>query len=112
MHKFYKSEKILMFVICSTFGEIKTLRLPQKLSGAGTHRGFAFVDFLTKQDAKVRSLYCAGIKDVLQLSSTKKCRIIIITIKILIIIQSTPLIWTLRGPYKVSVLTECPYQMG
>ena len=102
-----------MFVICSTFGEIKTLRLPQKLSRAGTHRGFAFVDFLTKQDAKVRSLYCASIKDVLQLSSTKKCRIIIIIIiKILIIIQSTPLIWTLTGPYKVSVLTECPYQMG
>ena len=40
---------------CSTFGEIKTLRLPQKLSGTGTHRGFAFVDFLTKQDAKVSS---------------------------------------------------------
>lgn len=35
-----------------TFGEIKTLRLPQKMSGTGTHRGFAFVDFLTKQDAK------------------------------------------------------------
>ncbi|CAH3029352.1 unnamed protein product, partial [Porites evermanni] len=35
-----------------TFGEIKTLRLPQKLSGSGTHRGFAFVEFLTKQDAK------------------------------------------------------------
>ena len=67
-------KKKLLFVICSTFGEIKTLRLPQKLSGAGTHRGFAFVDFLTKQDAKVRSLYCASIKEVLQLSSTKKCR--------------------------------------
>lgn len=35
-----------------TFGEIKTLRLPQKLSGTGSHRGFAFVDFLTKQYAK------------------------------------------------------------
>lgn len=35
-----------------TFGEIKTLRLPQKLTGTGSHRGFAFVDFLTKQDAK------------------------------------------------------------
>ena len=42
----------------STFGEIKTLRLPQKMSGTGSHRGFAFVDFLTKQDAKVsRSIY-------------------------------------------------------
>ena len=26
------------------------------MSGTGTHRGFAFVDFLTKQDAKVRSV--------------------------------------------------------
>ena len=45
----------------STFGEIKTLRLPQKLSGSGTHRGFAFVDFLTKQGAKVRGLYYVTI---------------------------------------------------
>ena len=29
------------------------MRLPKKLSGTGSHRGFAFVDFLTKQDAKV-----------------------------------------------------------
>ncbi|KAL0979326.1 hypothetical protein UPYG_G00183680 [Umbra pygmaea] len=37
-----------------TFGELKTVRLPKKASGTGTgsHRGFAFVDFLTKQDAK------------------------------------------------------------
>nr|KAG5691121.1 hypothetical protein BaRGS_030929 [Batillaria attramentaria] len=34
------------------FGELKYVRLPKKLSGTGTHRGFAFVDFLTKQDAK------------------------------------------------------------
>ncbi|MBN3311818.1 RBM19 protein, partial [Atractosteus spatula] len=36
----------------STFGELKTLRLPKKVSGTGAHRGFGFVDFLTKQDAK------------------------------------------------------------
>ncbi|XP_043910029.1 probable RNA-binding protein 19 [Protopterus annectens] len=36
----------------STFGELKTVRLPKKMSGTGSHRGFAFVDFLTKQDAK------------------------------------------------------------
>uniref|UniRef100_A0A6Q2XXT9 Probable RNA-binding protein 19 n=1 Tax=Esox lucius TaxID=8010 RepID=A0A6Q2XXT9_ESOLU len=37
-----------------TFGELKTVRLPKKVSGTGTgaHRGFGFVDFLTKQDAK------------------------------------------------------------
>lgn len=38
----------------STFGELKTVRLPKKVTGTGAHRGFGFVDFLTKQDAKVR----------------------------------------------------------
>ncbi|KAG8504628.1 putative RNA-binding protein 19, partial [Galemys pyrenaicus] len=37
----------------STFGELKTVRLPKKMAGTGAHRGFGFVDFLTKQDAKV-----------------------------------------------------------
>ncbi|KAM9371840.1 putative RNA-binding protein 19 [Phaethornis superciliosus] len=36
----------------STFGELKTIRLPKKTGGTGSHRGFGFVDFLTKQDAK------------------------------------------------------------
>ncbi|XP_054449904.1 probable RNA-binding protein 19 [Pteronotus mesoamericanus] len=36
----------------STFGELKTVRLPKKMTGTGSHRGFGFVDFLTKQDAK------------------------------------------------------------
>ncbi|XP_033692850.1 probable RNA-binding protein 19 isoform X2 [Tursiops truncatus] len=36
----------------STFGELKTVRLPKKMTGMGSHRGFGFVDFLTKQDAK------------------------------------------------------------
>ncbi|KAM9055183.1 putative RNA-binding protein 19 isoform 1-T2 [Megaptera novaeangliae] len=36
----------------STFGELKTVRLPKKMTGMGRHRGFGFVDFLTKQDAK------------------------------------------------------------
>uniref|UniRef100_A0A8C4H940 Probable RNA-binding protein 19 n=1 Tax=Dicentrarchus labrax TaxID=13489 RepID=A0A8C4H940_DICLA len=35
-----------------TFGELKTVRLPKKAAGSGTHRGFGFIDFLTKQDAK------------------------------------------------------------
>ncbi|NXG06877.1 RBM19 protein, partial [Sakesphorus luctuosus] len=36
----------------STFGELKTVRLPKKMAGSGSHRGFGFVDFVTKQDAK------------------------------------------------------------
>lgn len=36
----------------STFGELKTVRLPKKMTGTGAHRGFGFVDFITKQDAK------------------------------------------------------------
>jgi hypothetical protein len=36
-----------------TFGELKALRLPKKMVGTGSHRGFAFVDYYTKHDAKV-----------------------------------------------------------
>lgn len=51
----------------STFGELKTVRLPKKAAGSGNHRGFGFVDFLTKQDAKVcaltiLSVFCWGCK--------------------------------------------------
>ena len=34
----------------STFGQLKSVRIPRKFDG--THRGFAFVDFLTKNEAK------------------------------------------------------------
>ncbi|XP_057365562.1 probable RNA-binding protein 19 [Daphnia carinata] len=34
------------------FGELKAVRLPKKLAGNESHRGFAFIDFITKQDAK------------------------------------------------------------
>ncbi|XP_069789262.1 probable RNA-binding protein 19 [Narcine bancroftii] len=36
----------------STFGEIKSVRLPKKMGGTSIHRGFGFVEFLTKQEAK------------------------------------------------------------
>ena len=36
-----------------TFGEIKMIRLPKKTGGSrGAHRGFAFVEFVTKEDAR------------------------------------------------------------
>eukprot|EP00041_Stephanoeca_diplocostata_P031429 m.978405 g.978405 ORF g.978405 m.978405 type:complete len:991 (+) comp23957_c0_seq1:104-3076(+) len=35
--------------LCQAFGQIKSIRLPKKFDGA--HRGFAFVDFLTKKEA-------------------------------------------------------------
>ncbi|KAJ6639202.1 putative RNA-binding protein 19 [Pseudolycoriella hygida] len=39
--------------IFKTFGELKSIRLPRKMSGdQETHRGFGFVDFIMKTDAK------------------------------------------------------------
>ncbi|XP_012255144.2 probable RNA-binding protein 19 [Athalia rosae] len=34
------------------FGEIKALRLPKKMASSDSHRGFAFVDYYTKSNAK------------------------------------------------------------
>nr|XP_050028787.1 probable RNA-binding protein 19 [Dermacentor andersoni] len=36
----------------SVFGTLRSVRLPTKLAAGGRHRGFGFVDFLTKNDAK------------------------------------------------------------
>lgn len=45
-------------LICRTFGEIKALRMPKKVNpGSESHRGFAFVDFVTESDAKVIKLF-------------------------------------------------------
>ena len=35
-----------------TFGQLKTVRLPKKMAAMGRHRGFGFVEFVTKEDAK------------------------------------------------------------
>ena len=35
-----------------TFGQLKTVRLPKKLASVGEHRGFGFVEFMTKEDAR------------------------------------------------------------
>ena len=36
----------------SAFGELQFVRLPKKLHGTGSHRGFAFVEFANRNDAK------------------------------------------------------------
>ncbi|XP_054730684.1 probable RNA-binding protein 19 [Anastrepha obliqua] len=39
--------------IFKAFGELRSVRLPKKMTpGADSHRGFGFVDFITKSDAK------------------------------------------------------------
>ena len=35
-----------------TFGQLKTVRLPKKMATMGKHRGFGFVEFMTKGDAR------------------------------------------------------------
>ncbi|XP_075219928.1 putative RNA-binding protein 19 isoform X2 [Lycorma delicatula] len=35
-----------------TFGELKAVRLPKKMVGTGLHRGFCFIDYVSKSDAK------------------------------------------------------------
>jgi len=47
------------------FGEIKAMRLPKKMVGTGTHRGFCFIEYQSIHDAKVRkvlffNLICGG----------------------------------------------------
>ncbi|XP_060195595.1 uncharacterized protein LOC132624868 [Lycium barbarum] len=45
----YKKDLEQLF---SPFGQIKSLKLPKAATGFGKHRGFAFVEFVTKQEAK------------------------------------------------------------
>jgi multiple RNA-binding domain-containing protein 1 len=46
----FEASKRELRELFSTFGQIKAIRLPKKITGE--HRGFCFVDFLTKQEAK------------------------------------------------------------
>ena len=36
----------------SAFGDLQFARLPKKLHGTGSHRGFAFIEYMSKNDAK------------------------------------------------------------
>jgi hypothetical protein len=43
----------------AAYGEVKALRLPMKTgASAGQHRGFAFVEYLTVEEAQVRRDGC------------------------------------------------------
>lgn len=40
--------------VFKAFGELKSIRIPKKMTpGEDSHRGFGFVDFNSKSDAKV-----------------------------------------------------------
>ena len=49
----FEATKKELLEILKAFGEVKVLRLPRKISGSrGEHRGFAFVEYTTKKNAK------------------------------------------------------------
>lgn len=48
----FEAKKREIYELFKVFGELKFVRLPKKMGGTGSHRGFGFVDFLTRQDAK------------------------------------------------------------
>lgn len=60
------------------FGELKAVRLPKKLVGVEKHRGFAFVEYYTKSDAKkafqalCQSTHLYGRRLVLEWAQTKE----------------------------------------
>jgi len=47
----FEANKKELRKLFSTFGEIKSVRLPWK-RGGGQHQGFGFIEFLTKEEAK------------------------------------------------------------
>ena len=48
----FQATKQELTEIFKTYGELTSVRLPSKMSGTGSHRGFAFVEFASKSDAK------------------------------------------------------------
>ena len=46
----FECTKSELHQLLSTFGQVKSLRLPKKFDGS--HRGFAFVEYMTKEEAK------------------------------------------------------------
>lgn len=51
----FQATKREVLELFRAFGEIKALRMPKKITAESeSHRGFAFVDFTTENDAKVK----------------------------------------------------------
>ena len=46
----FEANKKEMTALFHTFGQVKSVRMPKKFDGS--HRGFAFVEFLTREEAK------------------------------------------------------------
>ncbi|XP_050311762.1 probable RNA-binding protein 19 [Anthonomus grandis grandis] len=75
----FQANRKEVFELFSTFGEIKALRLPKKLTpGAESHRGFAFVDYVSPTDAKSafealsQSTHLYGRRLVLEWATTEE----------------------------------------
>jgi hypothetical protein len=94
---------IEFFLIYSVFGELKAVRLPKKLAQIGSYRGFGFVDFVTKNDAKVRSLHSMILYLLFFLFIQQSCKIFI---KGFIL----PVIELIRKRYSVCVISLCSVQ--
>lgn len=55
----FEASKKELRELFTAFGQLKTLRLPKKFDGA--HRGFAFVEFVSKQEAaKALQVWACG----------------------------------------------------
>ncbi|KAJ3344068.1 hypothetical protein HDU93_003231 [Gonapodya sp. JEL0774] len=54
----FQGTKRELRALFASFGHVKSVRMPKKFDGS--HRGFAFVDFLTRQEAKNAFLALAG----------------------------------------------------
>ena len=48
----FESGKKEVMQLFGTFGKLKNVRLPKKMNSSHEHRGFGFVEFVTKEDAK------------------------------------------------------------
>uniref|UniRef100_A0A2R5LLW1 Putative rna-binding protein n=1 Tax=Ornithodoros turicata TaxID=34597 RepID=A0A2R5LLW1_9ACAR len=72
----FQASKKEITELFNVFGTLRDVRLPKKMAGTGKHRGFAFVDFLAKNDAKrafqalCQSTHLYGRRLVLEWAST------------------------------------------